>query len=332
MSPSEVAPTDATDRVRRIMLDVLLALIPALAIHFWLAGVAVLINLLLCVLASLLLEAATLRLRQRPIRSALGDGSALLTAILLALSLPPLCPWWLPVTGAGVAILLGKHAYGGLGLNLFNPAMLGLAVLLVSFPANMSSWPVPGLQLPIADALSSVFLGTSAPGLDATSGATALDHLRGQLALQRTVSEISGDEAMGHLASRGWEWTAVGYLLGGLYLLWRRRIRWQIPLSMLAALSLVSMLFWLGDADRFPSPLFHFAAGATLMGAFFIATDPVTACSTPRGRLAYGAGIGVLVYLIRTWGGYPDGLAFAVLLMNAAAPALDAFLRPRVRP
>lgn len=306
--------------VGSVMRDVLLALVPGVAVYVLLFGFGVLRNIALAAAACLLFEAFALRLRGRPLKPFLADGSALVTGVLLALSLPPIAPWWIAVVGSLFAILLGKQVYGGLGYNPFNPAMVGYVVLLISFPVQMTAWP----------ALQPAWEAAVAAPLDAVSAATALDHLRTELGLERTLTEIRGDAPIGWAAGAGWEWVALAWLAGGVYMLWRGTIRWQIPVGMIAGLTLVALPFWALDPDRHASPLFHGLAGATMLGAFFIATDPVSAATTPRGRLLYGALIGVLVYIIRTWGGYPDGVAFAVLLLNICAPTIDRYTQPRV--
>ena len=302
--------------VTAVMRDVLVALIPGVLIYTALFGFGVLQQLLLAMVSCWVIEALVLYLRSKPLRPFLTDGSALLTGALLALSLPPGAPWWIAVVGSAAAMLLGKHLYGGLGNNAFNPAMVGFVVLLISFPVQMTAWP----------AMQPLWAGAA----DAVSAATPLDHVRTQLALHRTLDEIGHDGSFGILAGRGWEWVALAWLAGGLFLLWRRQIRWQIPVGVLAGMLLPALLFWAWDADRYGSPLFHALSGATLLGAFFIATDPVSAATTPRGRLIYGLGIGLITYIVRSWGGYPDGIAFAVLLMNLCAPTLDQYTRPRV--
>ncbi|MDD3764905.1 MAG: RnfABCDGE type electron transport complex subunit D [Nevskiales bacterium] len=306
-----------TRKVSTIMREVLLALLPGVIVYTLLFGTGVLSNIAIAVGTCLLVEAAMLRLRSKPLRPFLLDSSALVTGILLALSIPPIAPWWIAVVGAAFAMLLGKHVYGGIGYNPFNPAMVGFVVLLISFPVQMTAWPP--LQ-PL----------WSAPATDAVSAATALDHVRAQLGLQRTLSEIRGDDSIGLFGASGWEWIALAYLLGGLFLLWRRTIRWQIPVGLLLGMAAVALPFWLYDSDRYASPLFHWFSGATMLGAFFIATDPVSAATTPRGRILFGFGIGALTYVIRSWGGYPDGIAFAVLLFNICAPTLDRYTQPRV--
>ncbi|MBI2383302.1 MAG: RnfABCDGE type electron transport complex subunit D [Gammaproteobacteria bacterium] len=302
--------------VAQVMRDVLLALIPGVAAYVLFFGPGVLLNLALAAASCLAFEAAALRLRGKPLRPFLGDLSALLTGALLALALPPGAPWWLVATGCFFAMVLGKHLFGGLGYNPFNPAMVGFVVLLISFPLEMTRWPGPQ---PLWDAAT-----------DALSSATPLDHVRTQLGLGRTLAEIGGDAPLGWLAGRGWEWVSLGYLAGGLWLLARRTIRWQIPAGVLGGLFLTALAFWAADGDRYASPPFHLLSGAAMLGAFFIATDPVTAATTPRGRLLYGLGIGVLTYAIRTWGNYPDAIAFAVLLLNICAPTIDRYTQPRV--
>jgi electron transport complex protein RnfD len=322
----------ATGSVSRMMGFTLLALLPGSLCATWLFGWGVLVNILLAGLAAISAEAAMLAARQRPVLPALQDGSALLTGVLLALALPPLAPWWIPVIGSLFAIVIAKQLYGGLGYNPFNPAMAGYVVLLISFPRELSLWPATGRVLDLQDTLLLVFYG-SLPDtltLDAITMATPLDLVKTRLGLSETLTEIHGSGVFGSFAGAGWEWINLGFLLGGLVLLQQKIIKWQIPAGMLAGLFLTALLFYAWNPDIYPSPLFHVFSGAAMLGAFFIATDPVSASTTPRGRLYYGLGIGVLTYVIRTWGGYPDGVAFAVLLMNMAAPTIDYYTRPRV--
>ena len=253
-----------------------------------------------------------LHLRSKPQALFLKDGSALLTTWLLALSLPPTAPWWLVLVGVFFAIVIAKHLYGGLGQNPFNPAMVGFAVCIVSFPALMGQWP----------------------GVDALTAATPLDHLKTALKLAEglgQVGQITTDRSVyGQIAGRGWEWIAAAYLAGGVALIGLRVITWHIPLAFLAVTVLFSGGLWLYDPTAFASPLFHLFAGATMLGAFFIATDPVSGATTPRGKLIFGAGCGLLAMIIRVFGGYPDGIAFAVLLMNLCTPIIDMFTQPPV--
>lgn len=298
--------------VSRVMLTVGAALLPGLVAYVVFFGPGILRTLAVASVAALVFEAAFLRLRGKPVGLFLADGSALLTAWLLALSLPPTAPWWLVTVGVFFAIVVAKHLYGGLGQNPFNPAMVGFAVCIISFPALMGQWP----------------------GVDAVTAATPLDHLKTALKLAEghgQVATISADRAVyGELAGRGWEWIAAGYLAGGAALIGLRVITWHIPLAFLGAVVVFSGGLWLYDSHAFASPLFHLFAGATMLGAFFIATDPVSGATTPRGKLIFGAGCGLLAMIIRIFGGYPDGIAFAVLLMNLCAPVIDMFTQPPV--
>lgn len=323
------APLAPARGVPALMRDVLLALLPGTGIYVWWFGIGVLVQIGLAILTALLCEALVCALRGKPVRDTLSDLSAVVTAWLLALCVPSLAPWWAIVGGTAFAIVLVKHLYGGLGANVFNPAMAGYAALLVSFPAVMTQWPDQGAaSLDAAASLSVIAAGTPVP--DGLTAATALDYARTQLLLDRDLAALRDEPVFGRLGSAGWEWIAAGYLIGGLWLLRRGVVRWHIPAAVLAALLLPALVFHLLDAQRYASPLFHLVSGATVLGAFFIATDPVTAPGGRRGRLLFGAGVGALVYVIRTWGGYPDAVAFAVLVMNMATPAIDHFAASRV--
>ncbi len=314
-----------------MMQRVLLALLPGTLCFVWLFGAGVIVNLLLAGLTALLAEAGVLMLRKRPVTT-LKDGSALLTGVLLALALPPLTPWWIPVVGSLFAIVIAKQLYGGLGYNPFNPAMAGYVVLLISFPLELTLWSAPGTHLGLIDSIIYSLTGSlpELQTLDALTSATPMDSIKTRLGLSETLSEMQGSHLFGSFAGAGWEWINLWFLAGGLLLLRMRVIQWQIPAGMLLGLGAVASVFYAFDPDSYTTPLFQMFSGAAMLGAFFIATDPVSACTTPRGRLYYGLGIGVLVYIIRTWGGYPDGVAFAVLLMNMAAPTIDHYTRPHV--
>ncbi|MDS4069005.1 MAG: electron transport complex subunit RsxD [Candidatus Competibacter sp.] len=323
--------------VGQVMRRVLYAMVPGIAALVWFFGWGILVNLAVATLVALVAETAMLVARGKPLAPHLGDCSAVVTACLLAVALPPLAPWWLTTIGVLSAIVVAKHLYGGLGYNPFNPAMVGYVVLLISFPREMSAWLIPhGVGQPhvlsLTDTLGAIFGGALPASIspDALTGATPLDVLRTRLGLGLTVTEIRNSPAFGIVAGHGWEWAALGFLAGGLWLVYIRAAAWQIPAGMLGALAVMSTIFFLVDPERHAAPWFHLWSGAAIYGAFFIATDPVTASTTPRGRLIYGAGIGVLVYIIRAFGGYPDGVAFAVLLMNIAAPTIDLHTRPRV--
>ena len=318
--------------VSQVMTQVCIALIPGIAAYAWLVGPAILAQLAVASLSALLAEAFMLRVRGKPLAMFLSDGSAIVTAWLIALTFPPLAPWWLVATGTVFAIIVAKHLYGGLGQNPFNPAMVAFAVCIVAFPALMSQWPSVGLQLSLVDQIN-VILGWL-PRVDALSGATPLDAMKTALKLGEGSVEIenllSNQDIYGNFAGRGWEWVAGGYLLGGLWLWQRKLITWHVPVAFIGAMVLISGALWFYKPAQFASPLFHLLSGGAMLGAFFIATDPVSGCTTPRGKLIFGAGVGLLAYIIRVFGGYPDGVAFAVLLMNLSAPVIDLLTQPRI--
>ena len=327
--------TDAPT-VTTIMLKVLLALVPGIIAYVWVYGGGILVSLTLATITALAAEAALLKIRQRPIQPFLMDMSAVVTAWLLALALPPLAPWWLVIVGTFFAIVIAKQLYGGLGYNPFNPAMVGYAVLLISFPLIMTKWPAPLLlaQHPLSfiDQLHFIFSNVLPANIkvDAITSATPLDYLKTQLMLQHEVANITQAPIFGNYGAKGGEIVTSAYLLGGLYLLQQRIISWHLPTAFLAALALISLSFYVIDPAHFANPLFHLMSGASLLCAFFIITDPVSGPTTPKGKLYFAAGVGLLTYLIRVYGGYPDGVAFAVLLMNMCVPLIDALTQPRV--
>jgi electron transport complex protein RnfD len=318
--------------VSKVMTQVCLALIPGIAAYAVLVGPAILVQLVITTLSALVAEAVMLRLQRKPLAMFLSDGSAIVTAWLIALTFPPLAPWWLVVTGTLFAIVVAKHLYGGLGQNPFNPAMIAFAVCIVAFPALMSQWPSVSLQAGLLEQIQVIF--GLAPRLDALSGATPLDAMKTALLLGdgsiNVVQVLANQEIYGNFAGRGWEWVAAGYLLGGLWLWQRKLISWHTPVAFIGAMTLISGALWLYNPAHFANPLFHLFSGGTMLGAFFIATDPVSGCTTPRGKLIFAAGAGLLAYIIRVFGGYPDGVAFAVLLMNLSAPVIDLLTQPKI--
>lgn len=322
--------------VTSIMLKVMLALVPAIAAYVWVYGGGILVTLALASLTAIVTEALMLKLRDRPVRLFITDGSALVTAWLLALALPPLAPWWLIVLGTAIAIVVAKQIYGGLGNNPFNPAMVGYAALLISFPALMTTWPAPlalaEFELAFVDQMLFILSGNLPAGvaLDAVTSATPLDYLKTQLTLNHSLQEITQSPIFGTLGATGGELVAAAYLLGGLYLIQQRIITWHLPVAFLAAIAIMAGLFYLADAGRFADPALHLFGGATMLCAFFIITDPVSGPTTPRGKLIFAAGIGIMTYVIRVYGGYPDGVAFAVIFFNICVPLIDAYTQPRV--
>ncbi len=327
--------TDAPT-VSIIMLKVLLALVPGIFAYTWIYGGGILVTLTLATVTALASEAILLKIRQRPIRPYLMDLSAVVTAWLLALALPPLAPWWLIVVGTFFAIVIAKQLYGGLGYNPFNPAMVGYAVLLISFPIIMTKWPAPLIlaqtKLGFIEQLQFIFSNILPANtkLDAITTATPLDYLKTQLMLKHEVASITQAPIFGVFGAKGGELVTGAYLLGGLYLVQQRIISWHLPSAFLAALAAMSLAFYAADPAHFANPLFHLMSGASMLCAFFIITDPVSGPTTPRGKLYFAAGVGVLTYLIRVYGGYPDGVAFAVLFMNMCVPLIDAYTQPRV--
>lgn len=329
-APSPFLLKDAS--VSQVMTQVCVALIPGIIAYAWLVGPAILVQLVIATIAALLAEAVMLKLRGKPLALFLSDGSAIVTGWLIALTFPPLAPWWMVFTGTAFAIVFAKHLYGGLGQNPFNPAMVAFAVCIVSFPAMMSQWPAVGLDLRFVDQVDIIF--GLAPRVDALSSATPLDAMKTALRMGDGNVDIAqllaNQDIYGNFAGRGWEWVAAGYLIGGLWLWHRRIISWQVPVAFIGALTLLSGALWLYNPASFANPVFHLFSGGTLLGAFFIATDPVSGCTTPRGKLIFGAGAGLLAYIIRVFGGYPDGVAFAVLLMNLSAPLIDLLTQPPI--
>lgn len=321
--------------VNRVMLQVILALIPGVIAMTWYFGWGVLINMAVAICFALGFEAVVLKLRKRPVLPTLMDLSAVVTALLFAIAVPPLLPWWLTALGMAFAIIMVKQLYGGLGYNPFNPAMAAYVLLLISYPVEMTSWLPPLLinenPLSFIQTLSVIFTGALPVGLslDVITMATPLDEMRTNLDLNHMISEIRQSPLWGDFGGLGWEWVGNWFLLGGLWMIYKRTITWHIPFSFLTGLVLTAGLFWIFDPASHPNPLFHVFSGGAVLGAFFIATDPVSACTTKRGQLIYGAMIGVLVFIIRTWGGYPDAVAFAVLLLNMAAPTIDHYTQPR---
>ena len=322
--------------VGSIMFKVLLALVPGIIAYVWAFGGGILVTIALATATALAAEAVMLKIRKRPIQPFLMDYSAVVTAWLLALAIPPLSPWWMIVVGTLFSIVIAKQLYGGLGYNPFNPAMIGYAVLLISFPILMTKWPaalqLAQTKLGFADQLQFIFSGILPQGvaIDAVTSATPLDYLKTQLTLKHEVASIKQAPIFGALGATGGEYVTGAYLFGGLYLWQQKIITWHLPMAFLGALALISGVFWVIDPSHFTSPLFHLFSGASMMCAFFIITDPVSGPTTPNGKLYFAAGVGIITYLIRVYGGYPDGVAFAVIFMNICVPLIDMYTQPRV--
>lgn len=326
----------AVRRVDDIMRKVIIALLPATAWGVFMFGWPALYLCVVTVFAALVFEAFCLKLKGVAAAPFLRDGSAILTGLLVAMTLPPWAPWWIGVVGSGIAIILGKQVYGGLGQNLFNPAMLARVALLISFPIEMTTWvkvqPIPFGPGPI-DSLSITFSGSV--DTDGIVGATTLGAVKTGFSLQQTLPGLL-DDYSSILAFIGWERGSLGetssvlILAGGLWLLRQGIIQWHAPLSLLITVALLSTLFHFSDSQHCLGPWVHLNSGAVMLVAFFIATDYVTSPNTPLGQIFFGAGCGALIYIIRTWGGYPEGTGFAILLMNAVTPLIDHYVKPRI--
>ena len=306
------------------MRDVIYALLPATLAGIWLFGLGAALVLLASIAGAMLIEwlfsPRDSRTRQ------LGDGSALLTGLLLGLTLPPALPLWMAFLGGAVSIGLGKLIWGGLGYNLFNPALVGRAFLLATFPNAMTTWSAQsageGLFRVYGSNLALPFMQ---PQYDAVSAATPLGLMKFE---QQPTSLL--DLMLGNIAGSLGETSGLLLLAGGLYLLWRRDLDWRIPAGILLSAALFSGVLHLFDAVRYPDPLFTIFAGSLLMGAFYMASDPVSSPITPRGAWIFAVGVGLLVVLIRVFGGFPEGVMYAILLMNAATPLIDRYTQPRV--
>ena len=328
----------ARTNVASLMLQVLAALVPAALAHVWFFGPGFIFNLLVAAIFATAGEAFMMWVRGRPPDVALGDFSALVTAALLAFAVPSLTPWWVTATGALFGVVVAKHLYGGLGFNIFNPAMAGYVIILVTFPMYLNLWVAPRMgdidyqHLSILQTLVFTLTGNLPDALtfDAVTRATPLDVMKAGLSNMETATEIRAYPVMGDFGGRGWEWIGNFLAIGGFWLLIKKIIRWQIPVGVGIGLLVPATVMYLLDPGTSPGPGFHLFAGATILCAFFIATDPVSAATSPKGRFIYAVGIGFLIWCIRRWGSYADGVAFAVLIMNMAVPAIDYLTRPHI--
>ncbi len=311
------------------MRYVLLALVPAVLLHVVYMGCGILIQFALAALTAASLEILLLRLRGKPWRDGLNDLSIFVLAALFVIAVPPYAPYWFTVGGIAFAVIIGKHIYGGLGGNIFNPAMAGYAFVLVSFPAVAAQWPAMDAEGGFIGPLrASLYVFAPGRAVDAVTGATVLDYGRTQAALMIMRSEMLDASVFGVIAGTSWEWINAGFLLGGVWLIYLNVIPWRIPAAVICGIAIPAMIFGGLDPELRAGALFHIFAGAALPAAFFIATDPVSSPTAPRAMLIFGFGVGLLTYCIREWGAYPDGVAFSVLIMNALVPGLDRLFRP----
>jgi Na+-translocating ferredoxin:NAD+ oxidoreductase subunit D len=293
------------ESTRRIMYTVSLTLVPALAVSVWIFGWDALRVIVLCSLFCLATEALIARFVSYKIDYM--DGSALLTGILLAMNLPANSPWWIIFIGSLVAIVIGKQVFGGLGQNIFNPALVARVFLLISFPVELTSWPVPGQKV------------------DAATGATPLGILKTE-GVGALADTNLADLAMGNMGGSLGEISAIALLIGAAYMIYKRYITWEVPILFIGSVFVFAGIFWLIDPNQYASPAFHVLTGGVFLGAFYMATDMVSSPLTYKGRLVFGFGCGFFTIVIRLFGSYPEGVSFAILLMNAMVPLLDKYL------
>ncbi len=329
--------------VTGVMATVLMALIPAAMCYTWFFGIGFLINLAITSVLGLLIEALVMRARGRPVFFYIGDLSMLVTAVLLSFALPPGSPWWLAASGIFIASVFGKHVFGGLGHNVFNPAALAYVSLLVMFPLHMTGWYLPGsgsyAEAPI-DPLSAFGIYTSLqlsfPFLremaltpfavvpDGFATATPLIEYKFAAPARILMAQTEGFSVWDRQARTGWEMLALSFAAGGLILLWQKVISWHIPMTVIATVLVLSTLFYQpGQEAIVGSPWLHLFSTSTIIGAFFIATDPASSPSSAAGKLIYGVLIGTVMYTIRIWGSYLDSVALSILLVNMCSPLID---------
>ncbi len=310
----------AENTVQKLMYGVIISLIPALAISFFVFGINSLYVMALSVLFCIGTEYVLTRYLLKK-ESTILDGSAIITGILLGFNVPSSLPWWALLIGSIVAIGVGKTAFGGLGNNPFNPALVGRVFLLISFPVQMTSWPLP--------------FASRFQFFDAATGATPLAIIKEGIDAGKPVSELMSQIPsylsllLGDLGGCVGEISAVGLIIGFLYMLWKKIITWHIPISMLGTIFIFAGILWLINPEKFIDPVFHLLTGGVMLGAFYMATDYVTSPMTVKGMLIYGIGIGFITVVIRVFGSYPEGVSFAILIMNGFVPLMNKYIKPR---
>lgn len=308
------------DSVQKLMYGVIIAMLPAMAISFYVFGIGALFVMLLSILSCVVIEFALTKylLKKEP---TILDGSAIITGILLAFNVPSNLPWWAIILGSLVAIGIGKSAFGGLGNNPFNPALVGRVFLLISFPVQMTSWPVP--------------FESRMQFLDAATGATPLAIIKEGIDAGIPISDLMSQIPsylslmLGGLGGSVGEISAIGLIIGFIYMLWKKIITWHTPVSMLVMIFVFTGILWLINPEKFIDPVFHLLTGGVLLGAFFMATDYVTSPMTVKGMLIYGTGIGFITVVIRIFGAYPEGVSFAILIMNGFVPLMNKYIKPK---
>ena len=305
------------ETIEKIMYTVILALLPAAGAGIYFFGINAATVIMLSIITAVACEALMQKAMGR--RVAVKDGSAILTGLLLAMNLPSNAPWWLVIIGSAFAIIIGKQIFGGLGFNIFNPALAARVFLIISWPVQMTTWPKPATLL-------------SKASVDAVTAATPLGLLKSELLLKNNIGEAANisviDMIIGNIGGSLGEVSAILLLLGGIFLIYRGYISWHIPVSFIGTVVIISAIFWIIDPARYAGPLFHVLTGGLLLGAFFMATDYVTSPITPKGMLIFGFGCGFITILIRLFGAYPEGVSFAILLMNIVTPLIDKYVKP----
>lgn len=305
-------------RTEKIMLYVVYAMLPAIAVSIYYFGLHAIKTYGLTIVFTLALEASFQKIRGRKI--SINDNSALVTALLLAMNLPVTSPWWMILVGSFIAIIVSKQIYGGLGQNPFNPALVARVFLLISWPAQMTNWTLP---TPIINGFT----------FDTISSATPLGQAKMEIMSFGEIHTANIADTMGLLIGNAGgslgEISAIALILGGLFLLYKKIISWHIPFSFLASFMTIASLYWFFVPNKTLDPVTHFLSGGLLLGAIFMATDMVTSPVTLRGQMIFGVGCGVLTAIIRLWGGYPEGVSFAILIMNAFVPIIDYYMRPK---
>ncbi|MGD2294452.1 MAG: RnfABCDGE type electron transport complex subunit D [Candidatus Aminicenantes bacterium] len=300
------------DSVPKIMYAVILSLLPAVFSSLYFFRWRALLLYGCCIAGGMATEAIFLWIRKKPMKS-LWDGSVIITGLLLAMTLPPSLALDMAVIGAVAAVGLGKHVFGGLGHNIFNPALVGRAFLQTAFPVAMTTW-IPPATLSV----------------DSVTLATPLGNLKFQEAIAQGTLTPTKDLFWGNTGGCLGETSAIALLIGAVFLFYKRAIDWRIPSGIIASLTVFTGIFWLANPDKYASPLFHLLAGGLIIGAFFMATDMVTSPITPPGAWIYALGIGLLIGLIRLFGGLPEGVMFSILFMNMLVPLLNRVTRPRI--
>ena len=302
------------------MYDVLIALIPAFLVSLYVFGISALIMTSVAVISCIGFEYL---IQKYVLKTAItvGDGSALITGVLLAFNLPSSLPLWMVIIGSLVAIGIAKMSFGGLGYNIFNPALVARVFLLVSFPVQMTSWPIP--------------VENNTTMFDAVTGETTLGIIKEGLMYGETMSTLSDklptllELLLGITSGSAGEMSALALIIGGLYLLFRKVITWHIPVTILATMALFTGIFWMINPEMYANPLIHILSGGAILGAFYMATDLVTSPMTKKGMIVFAIGIALITVVIRLYGAYPEGISFAILIMNAFVPLINTYFKPR---